>query len=213
MIHSVVSACPRRPDDSNNFDPQDMLCPHPRPEPEEGEVLQATPVVQGNATTVYVTVYVTESPIPEPGVPAAIDVAVQAHLSGDQHDASYELNVDTENNDAGEEVDAETSDLQEDLDNLEKLWIEQQKKNLQEVGNNIAQPTFIWQDDEDENNLELIDPEKDEEWNPDEWHDGLELDDFDQEDVIDLPDDTTQEEDPQLQGWPSPMPYPNLEKR
>ncbi|KAH8551076.1 hypothetical protein BGW37DRAFT_49490 [Umbelopsis sp. PMI_123] len=255
QLHSMVSACPRRDDRANNFDPQDILCPWPQPDPtpepasdlnsqtdppletnstisaaeplsEVTEVSNVTAsTTRSNATIVYVTVYVTEmpaSPTPEtpgPTVPDDAQEAVDADAlddmsvpDDDDDDDEVEIELDDENEDM------ETSDMEADLENLEKLWIEQKEKASQEDGDKTTTPVLLWQDDDGKVSFELADSDKDEvdDWLPENqgWPD--EADELAGEGIDEadkyLDQGGPKAQGPLVKGWPTPMPFPNLEK-
>ncbi|GAB5593036.1 hypothetical protein Unana1_07936 [Umbelopsis nana] len=225
-LHAVVSSCPRRDDKVNSFDPQDMLCPWPQPEIEETDVSNATDsTTLQNASTVYITVYVTEMPTPTPEVTAPFNIDEpepidQGKIEEEATTGHEPLDI-TEEKDVDDELeDLETSDMEADLENLEKLWIEQKEQMSQDDGDKAAPPVFVWQDDEDKESFELVDAEDDEvdQWLSEnqEWPDELEVDEQDDLEVdtsIDDNEDAIKAQDPERKGWPSPVPFPNLEKR
>jgi hypothetical protein len=79
----------------------------------------------------------------------------------------------------------------------------------------------VWQDGEDKDSFELVDTETDQvdQWLSEnqEWQNELERDDSDELEAdtgMDDEEDTLAAQDlDERKGWPSPMPFPNLEKR
>jgi hypothetical protein len=237
-LHSIVSSCPRRDDRANTFDPQDILCPWPKPDPTPEEVLElqsqteslivaditnvVVPTTQPIPNIVYVTVYVTEMlSSTTPGIPAPTDpVAPQETADAGVHDKidpfdNAENAVDIEEME-DENEDMETSDMEADLENLEKLWIEQKEKASHEVGEKSTAPVLLWEDDGGKVSFELPDADMDaqDDWLPENQGRPEDADELAIEDIVDKRDDqqVTKPLDFQKQGWPSPQPYPNLEK-
>lgn len=227
QLHSVISACPRRDDSVNTFDPQDMLCPWPQPEVEEVDISNATiSTTQTNAATIYVTVYVTELPTPTaeitPTSPSVYIPEETTEVAINEDTPVVESIDNSEEDEEGEEGDddLETSDMESDLENLEKLWVEQKEKSFQGDNDKVAPPVFVWQDEEDKDSFELVDTETDQvdQWFSEnqEWQNELERDDSDELEAdtgMDDEDTLAAQDLDERKGWPSPMPFPNLEKR
>ncbi|KAI9288369.1 hypothetical protein BC943DRAFT_377483 [Umbelopsis sp. AD052] len=249
-LHSIVSSCPRRDDAANTFDPQDMLCPWPKPDPTPEELFElqvqaqlnatasehilnvtdvtnvAVPTTQPTPDILYVTVYVTEMPSSTTAaIPAAATdtVALQDTVDVDVHDKLEPLHntenaVDVEEMD-DENEDMETSDMEADLENLEKLWIEQKEKASHKDSDITTAPVLLWEDDGGKVTFELSDTDMDalDDWLPENQGWPEDADELVVEGIDDFDDKSDDQEvpkplDPQKQGWPEPQPFPNLEK-
>lgn len=253
VLHSIVSSCPRRDDRANTFDPQDILCPWPKPDPTPEELLDlqsqteasldlnstasqhilnvteitkvAVPTAQPTPSIVYVTVYVTEMPSSTTaGIPLPSDPVAPQEVIGDVVHDKIEPLDNTENTVDIEEMedeneDMETSDMEADLENLEKLWIEQKEKASQVDSDKTTAPVLLWEDDGGKVSFELPDTDMDavDDWLPENQGWPEDADELAVEGIDEAIDERDDQEVPKLsdshkQGWPSPQPFPNLEK-